>query len=44
VKLRVLGFVSHIPIKYDPEPAINQAMEWGVDYVIAQGTWILPTD
>jgi Acyclic terpene utilisation family protein AtuA len=38
VKLRVLAFVNHIPIKYDPEPAINQAMEWGIDYVIAQGT------
>jgi hypothetical protein len=38
VKLRVLAFVNHVPIKYDPEPAINQAMEWGVDYVIAQGT------
>ena len=38
VKLRVLAFVNHIPIKYDLEPAIDRAMGWGIDYVVAQGT------
>jgi len=36
--LRVLAFVNHIPIKHDPAPMIEQALEWGVDYVVAQGT------
>jgi hypothetical protein len=38
VKLCVLEFVNDIPVKYDPVPAINQAVEWGIDYMIAQGT------
>jgi hypothetical protein len=36
--LRVLSFVNHIPIKHDPAPMIEQALEWGVDYIVAQGT------
>lgn len=36
--LRVLAFVNHIPLKHDPAPMIAQALEWGVDYVVAQGT------
>jgi hypothetical protein len=36
--LRVLAFVNHIPLKYDAAPMIQQALEWGVDYIIAQGT------
>jgi hypothetical protein len=33
-----VAFVNHIPIKVDPSPAIRQAVEWGVDCIIAQGT------
>jgi Acyclic terpene utilisation family protein AtuA len=36
--LRVLAFVNHIPIKHDPTPVIDRALEWGVDYIVAQGT------
>lgn len=38
MKLRVLAFVNHVPIDKDPTEAIDRAMNWGVDYVIAQGT------
>lgn len=38
MKLRVLSFVNHVPIKSDPTGAIERALEHGVDYVIAQGT------
>jgi len=38
MSLKVLAFVNHVPVKRDPTPVIEQALEWGVDYVIAQGT------
>jgi hypothetical protein len=34
----ILGFVNHIPPAPDVEQSIAQALEWGVDYVVAQGT------
>jgi len=38
VALRVLAFVNHVPLRRDPQPMIEQALEWGIDYVVAQGT------
>ena len=36
--LSILGFVNHIPPRPDVEESIEQALEWGVDYIVAQGT------
>jgi len=36
--VRILGFVNHIPPAADIEDEIAQAMEWGVDAIVAQGT------
>lgn len=36
--VRLLGFVNHIPPAADVEDSIDRALEWGVDYIVAQGT------
>ena len=36
--LCILGFVNHIPPAPDVEDSIARALEWGVDYIVAQGT------
>ena len=36
--VRILGFVNHIPAGDGVEDAIARALEWGVDYIVAQGT------
>lgn len=36
--VRILSFVNHIPPGRDLERSIERALEWGVDYIVAQGT------
>ena len=36
--VRILGFVNHIAPAADIEDEIAQALEWGVDVIVAQGT------
>src|SRR4051794_34500473 len=36
--VRLLAFVNHIPPGEGVPEAIEQALEWGVDYIVAQGT------
>ena len=36
--VRILGFVNHIAPVQDIEAEIQQAFEWGVDVIVAQGT------
>ncbi len=36
--VRILGFVNHIPPSAEIEEEIAQALEWGVDVIVAQGT------
>lgn len=36
--VRILGFVNHIAPAADIEDEIAQAIEWGVDVIVAQGT------
>jgi hypothetical protein len=36
--VRILSFVNHIPHGRDVERSIDRALEWGVDYIVAQGT------
>lgn len=36
--VRILAFVNHIPPAADIEDEIAQALEWGVDVIVAQGT------
>lgn len=36
--VRILSFVNHIPHGRDVEQSIERALEWGVDYIVAQGT------
>jgi predicted TIM-barrel fold metal-dependent hydrolase len=37
-QVRILGFVNHVAAAADIEDEIAQALEWGVDVVVAQGT------
>jgi hypothetical protein len=37
-QVRILGFVNHIAPAADIEDEIAQALEWGVDVIVAQGT------
>lgn len=37
-EVRILSFVNHIPPGRDVERSIERALEWGVDYIVAQGT------
>lgn len=37
-QVRILGFVNHIAPAADIEQEIAQALEWGVDVIVAQGT------
>jgi hypothetical protein len=36
--LKFLSFVTHIPPREDVDESIARALEWGVDYIVAQGT------
>lgn len=38
MKLRVLSFLNHVPATKDPTPMIERAAEWGIDYIVSQGT------
>jgi hypothetical protein len=38
VKLRALSFLNHVPSRRDPTPMIDQAVEWGLDVIVSQGT------
>jgi hypothetical protein len=37
-RVRILGFVNHIAPAADIEQEIEQALQWGVDVIVAQGT------
>jgi len=36
--IRFLSFVTHIPHREDIDASIARALDWGVDYIVAQGT------
>jgi len=36
--IKFLSFVTHIPHREDVDDSIARALEWGVDYIVAQGT------
>jgi hypothetical protein len=38
MSVRILSFVNHIPPPAGVERSIERALEWGVDYIVAQGT------
>ena len=38
MKVRILSFLNHVPATSDPTPMIERAAEWGIDYIVSQGT------